>query len=228
MDGGAQPQRQALEPGQPLGAPTDLHPLHRAPRGPSRHSSTIASTASRSPSNTASTVPSDTVAHRPGHAPLAGRPADGVPEEHSLDAAVHDHADAGGLAHTLRAFTTKGDCATWRPRREQTPPGAWTRSMGRCSTSCSAPRTTSAGCPPARSRARRSRRASRSATRTRVRQHAEMVSVYEEAGVRVHLLEPDPALPYQVFARDSLDQRARRRRSSPSAPSGGGAASTRP
>jgi N-dimethylarginine dimethylaminohydrolase len=35
------------------------------------------------------------------------------------------------------------------------------------------------------------------------RQHAEMVSVYEEAGVRVHLLEPDPALPYQVFARDS-------------------------
>jgi N-dimethylarginine dimethylaminohydrolase len=36
-----------------------------------------------------------------------------------------------------------------------------------------------------------------------LRQHAEMVSVYEEAGVRVHLLEPDPALPYQVFARDS-------------------------
>ena len=30
-----------------------------------------------------------------------------------------------------------------------------------------------------------------------------MVSVYEEAGVRVHFLEPDPALPYQVFARDS-------------------------
>jgi N-dimethylarginine dimethylaminohydrolase len=36
-----------------------------------------------------------------------------------------------------------------------------------------------------------------------LRQHAEMVSVYEEAGVKVHLLEPDPALPYQVFARDS-------------------------
>lgn len=36
-----------------------------------------------------------------------------------------------------------------------------------------------------------------------VKQHAEMVSVYEQAGVRVHLLEPDPALPYQVFARDS-------------------------
>jgi N-dimethylarginine dimethylaminohydrolase len=35
------------------------------------------------------------------------------------------------------------------------------------------------------------------------RQHAEMVSVYQEAGVRVHQLEPDPALPYQVFARDS-------------------------
>ena len=36
-----------------------------------------------------------------------------------------------------------------------------------------------------------------------LRQHAELVSVYEDAGVRVHLLEPDPALPYQVFARDS-------------------------
>jgi N-dimethylarginine dimethylaminohydrolase len=36
-----------------------------------------------------------------------------------------------------------------------------------------------------------------------VRQHAEMVAVYEEAGVNVHFLEPDPALPYQVFARDS-------------------------
>jgi N-dimethylarginine dimethylaminohydrolase len=36
-----------------------------------------------------------------------------------------------------------------------------------------------------------------------VRQHAEMVSVYEEAGVNVHFLGPDPALPYQVFARDS-------------------------
>jgi N-dimethylarginine dimethylaminohydrolase len=36
-----------------------------------------------------------------------------------------------------------------------------------------------------------------------VRQHAEMVSVYEQAGVNVHLLEPDPSLPYQVFARDS-------------------------
>ena len=30
-----------------------------------------------------------------------------------------------------------------------------------------------------------------------------MVAAYEEAGVRVHLLEPDAALPYQVFARDS-------------------------
>jgi N-dimethylarginine dimethylaminohydrolase len=34
-------------------------------------------------------------------------------------------------------------------------------------------------------------------------QHAEMVSIYEDAGVRGHHLEPDPALPYQVFARDS-------------------------
>jgi N-dimethylarginine dimethylaminohydrolase len=36
-----------------------------------------------------------------------------------------------------------------------------------------------------------------------LRQHAEMVSVYEDAGVRTHFIEPDPALPYQVFARDS-------------------------
>ena len=35
------------------------------------------------------------------------------------------------------------------------------------------------------------------------RQHDEMVSIYEAAGVRCHFLEPDPALPYQVFARDS-------------------------
>jgi N-dimethylarginine dimethylaminohydrolase len=36
-----------------------------------------------------------------------------------------------------------------------------------------------------------------------VAQHAEMVAAYEHAGVRCHFLEPDPALPYQVFARDS-------------------------
>jgi N-dimethylarginine dimethylaminohydrolase len=34
-------------------------------------------------------------------------------------------------------------------------------------------------------------------------QHAAMVEAYEEAGVRVHLLEADAALPYQAFARDS-------------------------
>lgn len=34
-------------------------------------------------------------------------------------------------------------------------------------------------------------------------QHRELVSAYETAGVTVHRLEPDPALPYQVFARDS-------------------------
>ena len=34
-------------------------------------------------------------------------------------------------------------------------------------------------------------------------QHDEMVSAYEDAGVRCHFLEPDPALAYQVFARDS-------------------------
>ena len=34
-------------------------------------------------------------------------------------------------------------------------------------------------------------------------QHAALVSVYEDAGVSCHFLDPDPALPYQVFARDS-------------------------
>ena len=34
-------------------------------------------------------------------------------------------------------------------------------------------------------------------------QHGELVAAYEAAGVRCHFLEPDPALPYQVFARDS-------------------------
>ncbi len=34
-------------------------------------------------------------------------------------------------------------------------------------------------------------------------QHEEMVAAYEGAGVTCHFLEPDPALPYQVFARDS-------------------------
>jgi len=35
------------------------------------------------------------------------------------------------------------------------------------------------------------------------RQHEELVAAYEQAGVRCHFIEPDPALPYQVFARDS-------------------------
>jgi N-dimethylarginine dimethylaminohydrolase len=35
------------------------------------------------------------------------------------------------------------------------------------------------------------------------RQHAEVVAVYEQAGARCHYLEPEPELPYQVFARDS-------------------------
>ena len=34
-------------------------------------------------------------------------------------------------------------------------------------------------------------------------QHDELVAAYEGAGVTVHMLEPDPDLPYQVFARDS-------------------------
>jgi N-dimethylarginine dimethylaminohydrolase len=38
---------------------------------------------------------------------------------------------------------------------------------------------------------------------TAASQHSELVSAYATAGVRCHFLEPDPALPYQVFARDS-------------------------
>ncbi len=34
-------------------------------------------------------------------------------------------------------------------------------------------------------------------------QHRELVAAYEAADVAVHILEPDPHLPYQVFARDS-------------------------
>lgn len=34
-------------------------------------------------------------------------------------------------------------------------------------------------------------------------QHAALAGAYEEAGVTCHYLEPDPALPYQVFTRDS-------------------------
>jgi len=34
-------------------------------------------------------------------------------------------------------------------------------------------------------------------------QHRELVAAYESAGVEVSMLEPDPVLPYQVFARDS-------------------------
>ena len=36
-----------------------------------------------------------------------------------------------------------------------------------------------------------------------MKQHREMVDAYEEAGVKVHWLEADGDLPYQVFARDS-------------------------
>jgi N-dimethylarginine dimethylaminohydrolase len=36
-----------------------------------------------------------------------------------------------------------------------------------------------------------------------MRQHAEMVDAYRDAGVAVHTLPADPALPYQVYARDS-------------------------
>ena len=34
-------------------------------------------------------------------------------------------------------------------------------------------------------------------------QYGEMLDAYRQAGVAVHILPPDPALPYQIFARDS-------------------------
>ena len=94
--------------------------------------------------------------------------------------------------------------------RRGEPAGASTRSMGGCSTSCCARPTTSAGCPRAPSRARRSTPGSPSATRTPCASTPRWCPSTRRTGVRVHLLEPDPALPYQVFARDSSDQRARR------------------
>ena len=36
-----------------------------------------------------------------------------------------------------------------------------------------------------------------------LRQHGELVSAYESAGVNVHLLQPDEHTPYQIFTRDS-------------------------
>ena len=36
-----------------------------------------------------------------------------------------------------------------------------------------------------------------------LRQHGELVSAFQSGGVTVHFLEPDPNLPYQVYARDS-------------------------
>jgi N-dimethylarginine dimethylaminohydrolase len=38
---------------------------------------------------------------------------------------------------------------------------------------------------------------------TACRQYGEMLDAYRQAGVAVHVLTPDPALPYQLFARDS-------------------------
>ena len=58
-------------------------------------------------------------------------------------------------------------------------------------------------------------------------QHRELVAAYESAGVRVHMLEPDPALPYQVFARDSSVMTPSGRRRHARWRSRGAAASTR-
>lgn len=52
--------------------------------------------------------------------------------------------------------------------------------------------------------ARRSLRLGRQYDRNAARaQYAEMLDAYHQAGVTTHVLEPDPALPYQLYARDS-------------------------
>ena len=62
-------------------------------------------------------------------------------------------------------------------------PGAPIPSTARCATSCSARRTTSAGCRRARSRRRRWRAAPSFDRELALAQHRELVSVYESAGV---------------------------------------------
>ena len=60
------------------------------------------------------------------------------------------------------------------------------------------------GCPPAPSpRPRWPAGGTLTPADVRSPRTREMVAAYEDAGVTVHRLEPDPALPYQVFARDS-------------------------
>lgn len=52
--------------------------------------------------------------------------------------------------------------------------------------------------------ARRSLRLGRKFDREVARaQYREMLDAYHQAGVATHILEPDPALPYQLYARDS-------------------------
>ena len=128
--------------------------------------------------------------------------------------------DHHALAHPAHSSTMPGRCPP-------SPPGASTPSMAACSTSCSVPPTTSAGCPPAPSRAPRSPRTSCSAARTRPRQHAEMVSVYEENRGQRPLPRARPPPPLPGLRARLEHQRPARARSSPSAPSTGAGASTR-
>ena len=66
----------------------------RRSRGRCPHRSTIACTASGSPSNTASTVPSSRFFTQPATPRLLGLAADRVAEEHALHPAVRDHPPA--------------------------------------------------------------------------------------------------------------------------------------
>ena len=81
---------------------------------------------------------------------------------------------------------------------------AWasTRSTVCFATSSCAPPTTSTGCRRAHSQATLDSGA-RFDRDLALQQHQEMVACYQQEGVACHFLKPDPALPYQVFARDS-------------------------
>src|SRR5215211_2144656 len=129
------------------------------------------------------------------HAPSAGLAAGAVSEEDALHAAVHHNPAAYRVTHRIvRALTeTKPTTTPWGADSE----------YGRLLDVLL--------CPPDHFRWLPASAIARATLESGLsfspedakRQHAEMVSVYEAAGVGVHFLEPEPALPYQVFARDS-------------------------
>ena len=210
-----------LEPRQALGllgALVDRFDV-RAAAGPASTSRTIALTAPGSPSNTASTAPSRRFVHPAGHSARARLAPAAVPEEHALDAAAHHDSAPDLLTHTNRARIggIRGNChrlgrgfGVWTPARRpalparQLPLAAGERHLAR----------------HARERAQlqqggRAAPARRDGERVRGgRRDASTAS------------SPTPPSPTRC-SRATRASTCRRARSSPSATSGGGAASTR-